>query len=430
VLVIVLDTLRADHLGCYGYARPTSPAIDAFTARATRFERCTSTAPWTLPSHASLFTGRFPFEHGLHTWLDAQGHETLYPLDEGELTLAEALAQEGFQTAAFVANAAYLDARYRLDQGFQAWHVERGWAPTINAHALEFLRRAHAQPFLLFLNYLDTHRVYNTTPRPGVTETPAVQDGGELLDRLIAAVQPGEAGAPAELAARVVDQYDTAVANVDAAVGEILRELETLGLYDDTLVVITSDHGEYLGEHRLAGHGKDVYAEATSVPLIVKAPGQRTGRVDARPASLAHVPGLVVEALPEELRARWQARFPRTPGSGMVLAENWWAREKDLSHPRWGQRFKRVRTAWIDWPYKLIRSSDGAHELYDLERDPRERTNLFASQPERARALLAALEAAQAADPAADPAGQRAPVRRDEGLERTLRALGYAGDDR
>jgi arylsulfatase A-like enzyme len=432
VLVIVIDTLRADHLGCYGYARATSPRIDAFAARATRYRNCVAAAPWTLPSHASLFTGKFPHEHGLRTYVDAQFHETMYPLADEHVTLAEALAREGYRTAAYYANTVYLDPRYNLQQGFETWELRKGWAPDVNAGALEFVARESDKPFFLFLNYFDTHRVYNTTPHAGVTSTPAVRDQGQALDRLIAAVMPGTAPAPAGIVQPVVDQYDTAIANVDAAIGDLLAELERMKLYDDTIIVLTSDHGEYLGEHLLAGHGKDVYQEVVSIPLIVKAQKQRDGRLESALASTVDVPHFVIGDLPAAIGERWLASFPHSPGSAIVVSEQEYARPKDLLNPIWGHRFKRIRTAYFEWPWKLIDSSDGAHELYDLETDPHETTNVFSRESARAAKMRGALASALtvAEKTAWHPHPGDAPVKSDPAHEKRLREVGYAGDDR
>jgi len=431
VLLVVIDTLRADHLGCYGYARPTSPRIDALAQRATRYEHCIAAAPWTLPSHASLFTGKFPHEHGLRIYVDDHFHETLYPLADEHVTLAEALASEGYDTAGLYANSVYLDPRYNLQQGFAKWEFERGWADAVNAAAFRFLARARERPFFLFLNYFDAHRVYNTTPHPGVTAKPAIRDHGQALDRLIAAVMPGVSPASPEIVESVTDQYDTAIANVDEAIGELVGELERLGLYDDTLIVLTSDHGEFLGEHLLAGHGKDVYAESTSIPLIVKAPSQRDARVESALASTVDVAHLVTSSLPAAIAARWSARFPHHPGSGIVVSEQEFALPKDLLHPVWGHRFRRARTAYFEWPWKLIDSSDGEHELYDLAADPHETTNLVAKDTERAARMQATLAKALAeADKTAwHPRPDSTPVRSDAAHRAELKKLGYTGDE-
>jgi len=149
VLLITLDTLRADHLGCYGYDKPTSPNIDRFAARATRFERALATAPWTIPTHASLFTGLHPYEHEAHSFDVRMPAFNVYPLPSEHKTLAEALRSEGYATAGIVANSAYLSSQSNIDQGFDMWDAQHRKAPEINARAFAWLDEHKERPFFL-----------------------------------------------------------------------------------------------------------------------------------------------------------------------------------------------------------------------------------------------------------------------------------------
>lgn len=400
ILLITIDTLRADHLGCYGYAHPTSPVIDAFAARAARYTRAYATSPWTVPTHASLFTGKFPFEHGAVTVPveeDAESNVASLPLHH--LTLAEALRAEGYRTAAFVANEAYLAARFRLDQGFETYAVRYLRGDQLNRLAFRWLEERGDGPFFLFLNYMETHRPYSTRIRPGSPFRPSPEPG-KLLDRLYHAVMGSDAPIPRRLVRRVVTQYDTAVYNVDAALGELFEHLRAEGLEERTLIVLTSDHGEYFGEHRLVEHSKDVYEEALRVPLLIRAPGQSTGTIIETRVSTVDLPRLILEPLPRTLAEKYTAAFPYAPGDHPVIAENRYTRLRDLRHPVWGARFRRVRTALFEGPWKYIRSSDGRHELYDLASDPRESRDLVTSAPEVAARLAARLAAFEASRPA------------------------------
>jgi arylsulfatase A-like enzyme len=139
VLLITLDTLRADHLGCYGYDRPTSPNIDAFAKVATFYPRGYASAPWTLPTHGSLMTGLYPFEHGAHTFKINEKRAEVGVLADRHVTLAETLRAEGFQTAAFVGNDVYLKQRFKIHQGFETYFSERTYADQLNAMAFEWL---------------------------------------------------------------------------------------------------------------------------------------------------------------------------------------------------------------------------------------------------------------------------------------------------
>ena len=423
VILVTVDTLRADHLGCYGYDRPTSPQIDRLAQHSTRYRRALASSPWTVPSHASLLTGKLPFEHGAHTVNRRGPGPNARPLALEHLTLAEALSAEGWTTAAFVANAACLSRRWQLDQGFATYHVEKAYADVLNSRVLAWLGMGPDQPFLLFVNYIDAHHPFNTAPRPGLLDRPVLEDHGALFRSLYDEILPAEGALPAGHIEAVIDQYDTAVANVDEELGRLFDRLRQLGLYDSSLVVVTSDHGEYFGEHWLIEHSKDVYQEALWVPLLVKAPGQAQGRVEEALVLSSDIPGLILDHCPQELAARHRQAFPQRPGRHPVISENYYTRSKDLFHPRWGHRFERVRTAVYDWPYKYIHSSDGAHELYDLEADPSESVNLVEQRPELAARLRQELEALQRNRPTPVEEGTPAPLT-DEELD-NLRSLGY-----
>jgi arylsulfatase A-like enzyme len=428
VLIITVDTLRADHLGCYGYHRPTSPSIDAFARGATLYRRSFATAPWTVPTHASLFTGKAPFEHGARTFKIARrGRNNVNPLHEDQFTLAEMFSAENVETAAFVANAGYLAPRWQLDQGFATYEVDESYAKKISRLALSWLEEHTEDDFFLFLNYIDVHKPYNTrTPAPFL-DTPAVVDKGQLITKLYEQVMPGEKPVPAKLAQKVIDQYDTGIANVDNGIGELFAQMKALEIYDNTLIVLTSDHGEYFGEHLLVEHSKDIYMEATHVPLIIKYPGQLEGSVSDLVISSVDIPGMILDQLPAEVAKPYLDRFPARPGKHPVLIENYYTRTGDLWNRRWGHRFRRVRRAIIDWPYKVIRSSDGAHELYDLSVDIAESNNLYATKADVANRLFAKLTEYQSTHPRADARVRQEPFSPDE-IEQ-LRALGYGEED-
>jgi arylsulfatase A-like enzyme len=421
VVLLSLDTVRADHLGCYGYERDTSPRLDAFARGATLYRRAFASASWTLPTHASLFTGRYAFEHGAHGLRSKDPARSLAALAPEQTTLAEALRERGYATAGFVANTGFLSPRCGMNQGFETYQLKRLPARDLNAAALDFVRRPRKGPFFLFVNYMEAHRPYDARPRPGLLER-APSQATDLVPRLYEAVLPGRADAPADLVRELIDQYDTAIANLDEEVGRLLDGLHAAGRDADTVVVITSDHGEFFGEHRLAEHSKDVYQEVLAVPLLVRAPGQSQGRVVATLASSVDVPRLILEHF--ETPDAWRELFPLALGNHPVLAEIYYARPKDLWNPVWGPRFDRIRTALFDWPLKLIDSSDGRHELFDLSRDPREATNLLATQPAEAQRLRAELARFRASRPHA-PSPEAEPAIEPEIEE--LRALGYVG---
>ena len=426
VLLITLDTVRADHFSSYGYPKLTTPHLDAFASRATRYRTCIATSPWTVPSHASLFTGRHSFEHGAHSF-EPKGakYANVFPLDDSHETLAEVLGKEGYVTGGIVANRVYLDPLLNLEQGFETWEVKHVLSPKINRHVFRWLERHRDQSFFLFVNYMDAHRPYNVTPAGGERRYPKAQYPAHTLDALISRVMI-DGDPPGELGELVVEQYDRAIRNLDAQLGRLLQRLEALDLYDDTLIVVTSDHGEYFGEHGLVEHSKDVYRQALEVPLIVKRPGQTRGEVVEIPASLVDVPRMILAGISPALLERHGDRFPYALGAHPVIAENYFSRPKDVLHPAYGQRFRRVRTALMEDGYKLIHSSDGSHELYRLEGDPDEASDEIAALPERAREMSEALRRLQERGRWIHSGDGELPLSAEQ-IE-ALRQLGYAAE--
>jgi len=426
VVVVVLDTLRADHVGCYGYERPTTPNIDAFAAGSTRYARALASAPWTLPSHASMLTGLDPVAHGAHSFdVDEPVDDNVSPLADEHLTLAEHLGANGYVTGAFLANEAFLARRYNLHQGFETYHLEHSYAEVLNPQILGWIDQHRQAPFFLLVNFMDVHQPLNLAPRAGFLEDASREGGsGKLARSIRGKVLPGEGPLPEAKLQRLVDMYDLALANLDEQVGSLLDALDGRGLLDDTVVVIVSDHGGYFGEHHLLGHSKDVYRQAMEVPLIVRGPGQGEGRVVDAVVTSADLPRLVLEQLPAMAGA--ESPFPAPGHAQGALGENYYARVKDLFGTRWDHRFDRVRRSLVRWPYKLIHSSDGQHELYDLELDPAEARNLFADQPDVAGPMMATVEQAIAHAATSGEAPSEALTEADKAK---LRALGYMDEE-
>lgn len=395
VVLITLDTTRADRLGCYG-ARHDTPTIDALSRQGVRFEHCYCTVPLTLPSHSSLMTGWVSLRHGVHD----NGPERLPPEAD---TLAEVLSRHGYSTAAVV-GAFVLDRRFGLDQGFDHYddqmpqsaddnkfrYTERNAGQVTDA-ALAWVEQTHEAPVFLWVHYFDPHSPYEP---PG-------------FDPKLAALEP----------------YDAEIAYVDAQLKRLLDGLKQ-HLGDETLVILTADHGEGLGQHGEITHGLFTYDQTLRVPLIVHFPDARlAGRAVRAPVSL-------VDVMPSVLA--WLKLAGPEGLDGVPLALDDIA-DQAASPPRALYFENRFPTNMYGWSavegivlgrHKLVRAPRS--ELYDLEQDPRERTNLFDAGRELSRRLTAKLDEV-VAQFAARPAlsGPAAAVSEDD-LER-LRTLGYVG---
>lgn len=384
IIIVSLDTVRADELSCYSGPDDATPVLDAFAAKSTRFARCIAAAPWTLPSHASMFTGFFPSEHGAHSFLPGEGYQgdNVFALHESFKTLAEALGDRGYRSGGFVANSIYLRPGLGLEAGFGTWDVRRSEARFVTERALGWLDEVKAaeRPTFLFINYLDAHRPYRT----GEPEDRARERLDELIEQVM--VKGHE---PRELGDDVSRLHQKAVTVLDGELERLFKGLEERGLFDRAVIVVTSDHGEAFGAHGVVEHSKDVYEDLVSVPLLVKAPGQTTGAVSEEIASSVDVPGLIARELRGTEAGTLAAFFARVPGNHPVLSENHFSRQKDIA--RYGSRFRRVRRALYGEELKLIEGSDGSLELFDMAADPREERDLSQERRDEAERLAAEL---------------------------------------
>lgn len=294
LLLVTLDTLRADRLGAYGYDRPTSPHLDAFAARATLFEDALCNVPTTLPSHVSFFTGLPAVRHGAR-------RNGVVP-DESLVTLFDLLEERGLRTAAVVASGV-LGPRFSEplgpDEVLLPGRKGRFQVPAqdVNAEALRWLDARGAEPFALWLHYYDPHEPYDP-PRSFRERFARPYDGPlpETLDLdLLAAFNDDPDLVLTEADRRhVADLYDAEVAYLDARLGELFSALEERGLLASTLVVVVGDHGQALGEQDFWGHGRRLLEPVVRVPFLVRLPGQREGRrVDAPVDSLDLLPTLI-----------------------------------------------------------------------------------------------------------------------------------------
>jgi len=398
VVLIVIDTLRADHLPIYGYDKQTAPRLQRLARCAVVYERAISPGTWTVPAHGSFFTGRWPSFHGAERVGGVQADA--YPLRADVPTLAELARAHGHRTAAFVGNGTYVAPEFGFARGFDVFESTDLGSPRALARAVTAWLAEQDGPFLLFINILDPHEPYTPPPPLDTRFGPKRPEYGDMITRVVNA---GRTVTP-EMRAHFVAQYDGEIALADEVVGTILDAHARLRPGRQALVVVTSDHGELLGEHGLAGHGIDPYEPEVRVPLLVRYPDARgAGTRVARRVSTAAVFATVLETL------------------GIAPPPDVDVAPLDREHPVWiedvTEAGARVRVGY-DGRWKLIRT-DGRDAAYDLDADPAEKTVRDAAA---APALRAALDAFTTI-PRPPQHGPR-PVIDAERAAR-LRALGY-----
>lgn len=392
VLLISIDTCRADVLGCYGCPLPTTPNIDAVAGEGILFENVISPVPLTLPAHCSMLTGTIPPYHGVHDNME-------YRLSDSHVTLAELLTAKGFAAGAVV-SAFVLDSRFGLNQGFETYHdrfdekfeahgIAQRRAAEVNRHTLQWLDEHAEEPFFLFVHYYDPHAPYEP---------------------------------PAPFAQQFADNaYAGEVAYVDHCIGEVLGKLRQLDIYDSTLVIITGDHGEMLGEHGEADHGFFVYQGAIRVPLIFKLPGRNGPARISGPAGLVDIVPTVCRLAgvpaPSGLRGRDLSPYFRNP---RISAPERYLYVESFFPTRYGAN-SLLGLVTKDWKY--IETT--RPELYDLGADPNEAVNLSDKEPDVTRMMQERLKGILKAR--ARWAGPDGTLTMDEASRRRLESLGYVG---
>jgi arylsulfatase A-like enzyme len=407
VLLITLDTLRADHLSSFGYSRQTTPNLDRLAQEGVLFEDAFATASWTLPSHASIMTGRYPHEH----------RAGAVPLDGRFPTLAEQLYSLGYATAGFVSNVYYCTARTGLARGFSTYEDNFGTvlecvretfygkmlldrlpllgyydlpgrkrAADVNREFLSWLDANRRARFFAFLNYLDVHDPY-IAPDPYNTAFTSNPGQGDVVNSLL---YPRHFTGPRPLTDQQrqaeIDGYDGSLIYLDHELGSLFDRLRAMGVLDKTLIIVTSDHGESFGNHGLYGHGNGMYVNLLHVPLIVRYPGGiPAGLRVSEAVSLRAIPATVMNVLGLDS----QSPFPGPP-----LSQYWTGTSTQDSNRAFSEALKGIVQ---DPAYPLGRRSivksistseshlivyeDGRVELFRLDRDPME-TNNLADSPE------------------------------------------------
>ncbi|MBZ5563759.1 MAG: sulfatase-like hydrolase/transferase [Acidobacteriia bacterium] len=394
VIVITIDTLRADHLGCYGDRQVQTPNIDALAASSARFSQAYSPVPITLPAHTALFTGSFPMATGIH---DFSGNK----LPASAVTLAKVLKERGYTTAAFI-GAAVLDSRFGLNLGFDTYFDHFDFSRLAEANldemerrgdqvtdeALAWLKRGPRRPFLLWVHLYDPHYPY-TPPEPFASRYKT-------------------------------HPYDGEIAFDDVQVGRLISSLKDATVFSNAVVVLAGDHGESLGEHGEKTHGFFLYNSTLHVPLLIKVPGAAP-RVVGEEVSLIDVMPTVLQALKIPVPASVQGRSLLTEvlgrgaaGSSNLYAENY----LPLLHFHWSQ----LRS--LQW-HGLKYIDVPRPELYDLRTDPHETKNLYASRQAVGQGMHDRLFTLLRRYTPTSGGGPREKELTDPALLERLRSLGY-----
>jgi arylsulfatase A-like enzyme len=422
VVLLSLDTTRADHMSTYGYARETSPRLTEFAKDALNFTDARSPAQWTVPGHASMLTGKYPSSHGAHYaggWHSGPliaGRRRVFPLSDDNVTLAESLRAKGYATAGFVANFANLYRGFGFAQGFQyyedqpnlllrpvphAVRLMQRFYPTffkkpfrsarqVNAAALHWLDGVPGdRPAFLFLNYLEPHHWLAAPPYDRWARD--LPDAKELaLKGLFTHKIP--AGLTPEEKTFVTANYDGQILAMDAAIGELMQALKKRHRYENALIIVTADHGELLGEHDIVGHGgRMMYEGLLHIPMVVKLPGadHLRGEIDA-PVQLVDIVPTVLTTIGAPIPDGVQGQ-PLEQVTHSILAE------EDINPEFvtvYGDVYNRALRVIYDGDYKLITTSRGEKLLFDLARDRDEMTNLAAADTGRVARMEERLEAA------------------------------------
>ena len=395
VVLVTIDTLRADRLGCYGYGRPTSPFLDSLAEEGARFDDPVAPAAWTKPSTGTLLTGLYPSRHG------ALYHGSRLGLPDGEEALAEAFRARGYVTAGFVSNP-NIKAVFGFDRGFDLyfdspvedtltlaclrttltgrgltdllrhqfnWKYEND-VVEMNRHALAWLRRNHEARFFLYLHYIDPHIPYSP---PGRYRREFARDHGFPIHNRRKELVGG-------------DLYDAEIRYVDDGMSALVDELRGLGVWEDTLLVVTSDHGEEFFEHGVLGHGFSLFQPVVRVPLLMHGPGIPAGRVVTEPVQLLDLPATLLD-----LARTGTDRLGDGRSFAGALGDEPWEPEAhyflenefgqgDADHRAFvltGVRRGRWKLVLTERNAFFPPDATGREALYDLASDPRERHNLI-----------------------------------------------------
>jgi arylsulfatase A-like enzyme len=401
ILLLVIDTQRADHLSVYGYGRPTSPTLERLAQEGWLFDNVTSSSSWTLPSHATMMTGRQQHEH-------RAGVLRRPYLDHKFPTIAELLRQEGYATGGFVANIYWCGRETGLGRGFiryedyfenagdalvrtvlgrrlayDVWPKlgprnipGRKSAADMNAHLLSWIDGLHDRPFFGFVNYFDVHGpLFPLPPYLGRFSDVSRRPAGEPGVALGAITGEFQRLTPEQIQADI-DAYDESILYLDAQIGSLLDELKKRGKLDNTLVILTSDHGESFGEHGFYFHGHSLYREQVNVPMLLRWPAHiPAGTHRTEPVDLEQIAATIAEAAGLPSGAVPGVSLLGKPDSAAVgIAE---LAQRSTVPASWPASRGWLASLTTD-PWHFIILQSGEAELYNFRKDPEERTNLAA----------------------------------------------------
>jgi arylsulfatase A-like enzyme len=481
IILITMDTVRADHLSCYGYQRLTTPNVDQLAREGVLYKNAYSTTSWTLPSHASIFTGMYPSKHGAHynpkfiniaaSYTDEkkQGctlleliNQSISKLSEEKVTLAKILSEKGYRTAGIIGGP-FTSSVFGLAQGFDYYNenfynveqdagfylvyqaielifplkdviVQYGYSSLkrlgsqLNEVAFEWLNENYKQPFFLFINYFDAHGPYLAPPpydkyfqkipkniilrHSSPLDLSYTNAGYRLMNKVISGnyhLTPQEKNL-------LISQYDDEIRYLDHCLGLLFERLKALKVYDNTLLIVVSDHGEAFGEHDVLTHGRTLYEELLRIPMIIKYPAthpqrgiieKRVSLVDIFPTILAFLDFPIPAGIDGEI----------LPHSNHPIIAEW--------HMQWfdPDKYKRDLKAIYQGKEKFIWASNSLHEFYDLEQDPGETINLFKNSPQRAQRMEQSLK--QWLSSFKPLAASDSKIKLNESDIDKLRALGY-----
>jgi arylsulfatase A-like enzyme len=441
LILILIDTLRADHLGIYGYDRPTSPRIDELGARGVVFENATATSSWTKPSVGSLFTSRIPSEHNAVSF---DRH-----LSPDIPTLAERLREAGYRTVGVTANFVHVNEAWGFDRGFDSWksfsvevedesqiiwrfeHAPGAFVPLrapngseVNREVLERVASSDETPLFLFVHYMEPHAPYTPLDRHmkalSISQRPdrrPVATNDYLVQLARGEIKVGEAERR-----WLIDLYDAEILGADEAMGDLLDELQSRGYLENAVIVVVSDHGEEFAEHGGWFHALTLYHESIAIPLVIR-DTRKSGSGDRRrdPVDLADVPTTLLAL----------AGVDKVEGMiGRALLGEQPLPKRDLvaelhrdSHIEEHIRPRRHRFSLTRWPWKAIVDREGKSVVYRVDRDPEEMEPMETGSGSVPSEIASAIEAVGKKLEALE--GERGEPLDPSTLE-GLRTLGYA----